>query len=453
MKKAILSMMAVAALSMTAQQRVMNIYLSNGDVETIPVSDVLKISFGLSGEEPDPEGGVTMVDMGLSVKWASANVGATKPSDYGNFYAYGEIEPKDVYSWDTYQWRYPDYNDWDCDEWEKYYKLGATFTGTNYDVAHVKWGEQWRTPTKAEWDELIYNCTWQWGAQGSVAGMIATSKVNGNSIFLPAAGNMVDGEHTHDQLGCFYWTSSEYEQPDITQECRNYRANLDATNQSAKGYDYPEVGLSVRAVYDPVPAEKLPSVVKPGADDMVDLGLSVKWAAFNLGASKPGSDGLFFCWGELSEKQYSHTYNYKYYDPLTDDVVDIGSNICGTEYDAAHVLWGDGWRMPTAAEIQELIEQCTWEASSSGYTVTGPNGNSIFLKASGFMTYKGKPRSSNESGLYFSGEVDGRVNSQGQAMTSQAQALRFTRSGYSLNTPQLSTFSRAGGIQIRPVHE
>ena len=105
MKKAILSMMAVAALSMTAQQRVMNIYLSNGDVETIPVSDVLKISFGLSGEEPDPEGGVTMVDMGLSVKWASANVGATKPSDYGNFYAYGEIEPKDVYSWDTYQWR------------------------------------------------------------------------------------------------------------------------------------------------------------------------------------------------------------------------------------------------------------------------------------------------------------------------------------------------------------
>ena len=85
--------------------------------------------------------------------------------------------------------------------------------------------------------------------------------------------------------------------------------------------------------------------------------------------------------------------------------------------------------------------------------MTGPNGNSIFLKASGFMTYKGKPRSSNESGLYFSGEVDGRVNSQGQAMTSQAQALRFTRSGYSLNTPQLSTFSRAGGIQIRPVHE
>ena len=67
-----------------------------------------------------------MVDLGLSVKWATYNMGATAPEEAGNFYAYGETEPKEEYSLETYQWYYPDYNDWDCDEWEKYYRLGTT---------------------------------------------------------------------------------------------------------------------------------------------------------------------------------------------------------------------------------------------------------------------------------------------------------------------------------------
>lgn len=72
-----------------------------------------------------------------------------------------------------------------------------------------------------------------------VTGAVVTSRINGNSIFLPAAGNMVGSEHTHDQLGCFYWTSTEYEQSDITQECRNYRANIDASNRSAEDMTIP----------------------------------------------------------------------------------------------------------------------------------------------------------------------------------------------------------------------
>ena len=453
MKKALLSLMLLASLSLAAQERVMNIYLGDGTVQTIKVTDVQKITFTLSTDEPDPAGGVQMVDMGLSVKWANYNMGASKPEDYGNFYAYGEIEPKEVYSWDTYQWRYWDYDEWDCDEWEKYLKLGATYTGTNYDVAHVKWGEQWRTPTKQEWDELINNCSWSWGAIGQTAGMFATSRINGNQIFFPAAGNMVDGEHTHDQLGCFYWTSTEFIQNDISVECRNYRANIDAQNHSANGYDYPEVGFSVRPVYGPVPEEELPTVVQPTDADMVDLGLSVKWASFNLGASNSGSDGLFFCWAELTQKQYSHTYNYKYYDPLTDKCVIIADQISGTEYDAATALWGDGWRMPTMAEWQELVDNCTWTATSSGYTVTGPNGNSIFLRASGFMTYKGAPRGSSQPGYYWAGDADTRTNWNGEVMDSNAGALRFSRIGSSFGNPEVTYFSRAGGIQIRPVHE
>ena len=109
--------------------------------------------------------------------------------------------------------------------------------------------------------------------------------------------------------------------------------------------------------------------------------------------------------------------------------------------------------MPTAAEMQELIDECTWTATGSGYTVTGPNGNSIFLKASGMMTYRGAPRSSNESGLYWVGDADTRVRPNGEKMVSNAQALRFNRTGYSLDAPKMDYFARAGGIQVRAVHD
>lgn len=439
-------------VSMQAENKVMRIHYGDGSSETKRVSDVAKITF------EDETGGIDlpterMVDMGLSVKWASYNVGATSPEEYGGFYAYGETEIKTEYTLENYKWYYYDYNDWDCDEWEKYFKLGATITGTNYDVAHVKWGEEWRIPTRAEWNELINNCTWTWVGVNGVTGAMATSKINGNSIFLPAAGNMVDEKHTHDQLGCFYWTSTEYEQADITQECRNYRANIDATNHSADGYDYPEVGFSIRPVYGPKPAVQRQSMAIPAEGQMVDLGLSVKWAPYNLGASADATTGHFICWGETMQKQYAHVYNYEHYDPLTDDYIEIGDRISGTEYDVATAAWGNGWRLPTKEEFQELIDNCTWEKQSNGYRVVGPNGNSIYLLASGFMGYKGAPRSSNEGGYYLCGDADTRLNYQGKKMVSNAVALRFTRLGYALQQPEVGYFSKAGGIAVRPVHE
>lgn len=457
MKKLLLSLIAVTAFAVVAQQKIMRIHYADGTSETHPVSDVTKITFEEKGDDPEPVD-ERVVDLGLSVCWASYNIGADKPEGYGNFYAYGEIEPKTDYSFDTYQWRNPDYDEYydQLDEWEYYYKLGATFTGTNYDVAHVKWGGDWRVPTKEEWSELFNKCEVTWTAINGVTGAKITSKTNGNSIFLPAAGNMVGTSHTHDQTGCFYWTSTECIQSDITQECRNYRANIDANNHSADGYDYPDVGFNIRAVCGPVPVETLPDVVKPTEADMIDLGLpsGTKWAAFNVGASKPSSNGLFLCWAEVTEKQYSHTYNYKYYDPLADDYVFVAEQIANTEYDAAHVLWGDGWRMPTMAEMQELIDNCTWTADTYGYKVVGPNGNSIYLPASGMMTYKGAPRSSYNPGYYWCSDADMRTNSQGQPMKTTAGALRFTRGGGNvIGSPQVTYASRAAGVQIRPVHD
>ena len=120
----------------------------------------------------------------------------------------------------------------------------------------------------------------------------------------------------------------------------------------------------------------------------VDLGLSVKWAWCNMGAERPEEAGRRYAWGETSSKSSNDSHdasNYAYYNPSTESFISIGSNICGTSYDVAHVnrKMGDGWRMPTYEEIEELVYSCTWEKAElkgrSGVYVTGPNGNKIFL--------------------------------------------------------------------------
>lgn len=444
---AALSILTVGA--MYAQEHSMRIHFNDGTSTLIKATDVAKITFE-SGETPQP-GSDKMVDMGLSVKWAAWNVGGTKPSDYGNFYAYGETEPKTEYTIDNYKWLWEDWNDDPTlyEEWEHYLKLGATIAGTNYDVAHVKWGDQWRMPTREEWTELINSCKWSWTAIDGVSGMLATSQTTGNSIFLPAAGNMVDADHTHDQVGCFYWTASEYDAtPEV--ECRNYRANLDGNNRSADGYDYPEVGFSVRAVYGPAP-DPVDDFEAP--TEAVDLGLSVKWAPYNLGAFSDGSLGIYLCWGEYAEKYYTHRYNYKYYDPITDSYQDLGESICGTQYDCATRCWGEDWRLPTAAEMQELIDRCTWTRSGYNVIITGPNGNHITLPAGETMNYRGKPTNSLspvDTGYYLTGDAATGTYGNGKPKSDQCKGLRFQAAE---GTHGLYDMYRGVGVQVRPVHK
>ena len=128
------------------------------------------------------------VDLGLSVKWATKNVGASSPSDYGGYYAWGETRPKSRYDWD---------NCFDClsstgGNWRTYnnYKIGSLrrLTPTSgHDTARENWGGTWRMPTDAEIEELCNKCTWTWIYQGGLPGYKVTGS-NGNSIFLPAAG-------------------------------------------------------------------------------------------------------------------------------------------------------------------------------------------------------------------------------------------------------------------------
>lgn len=447
-----LAFLAFSATSLFAQQHLMHIHHADGSVQTIKVSAVDKITFEQEGEDdPIVPGDQRMVDMGLSVKWAAWNIGATTPSDYGDFYAYGEIEPKTDYSEATYQWFNPDYTDDQFyDEWEKFYKLGDTFTGTNYDVAHVKWGDEWRIPTREEWNELCNNCSWTWTAVDGIAGCMAKSNKNGNAIFFPAAGNMVGKNHTHDQTGCFYWTSSEYD-GEPYEECRNYRANMDALNHSADGYDYPDVGFSIRAVYGPVP-DRTKKYLAPA--EPVDLGLSVKWAPFNVGGSAGSPSGEYFCWGETWAKKYTHIYNYTFYDPISDSYEDLGDNICGTEYDPATMCWNNDWRLPTREEFQELIDKCTWTRSGYDAIVTGPNGNSIKLPAMQFMNYAGKPSgylSPISSGYYLTGDTGAEKWASGRPTGGEVCTILkfFMAEGV---WKMDDTTYRGMGMSVRPVY-
>ncbi|MBQ0136404.1 MAG: hypothetical protein KBS40_00145 [Bacteroidales bacterium] len=136
----------------------------------------------------------TYVDLGLpsGLKWATCNVGATAPEGYGDYFAWGETEPKDVYDWSTY------FDSNDGETFTKYYNGGGkTVLDPEDDAAHVNWGGSWRMPTYAELDELknTQNCEWKW-CDGeiekynntTVKGYLVTSKTNSNSIFLPASG-------------------------------------------------------------------------------------------------------------------------------------------------------------------------------------------------------------------------------------------------------------------------
>ena len=126
---------------------------------------------------------VEAVDMGLSVKWANMNVGATEPSDYGTYFAWGETKPKKYYSWGTYAW-----SDGDSQFLTKYSATDkiAQLAPVD-DAAHANMGGSWRMPTVDEFDELVNpdNCKWEWTTKNGVNGYKVTSKKTGNAIFLP----------------------------------------------------------------------------------------------------------------------------------------------------------------------------------------------------------------------------------------------------------------------------
>ena len=431
------------------------------------------------------------VDLGLpsGIKWATFNVGAAKPEEYGGYYAWGETEEKENYDWNTYKWCNGSYN-----TMTKYCTSSGYGTVDNKttldledDVAHVEWGGDWRMPTKAEQDELRNNCTWTWITQNGVNGYKVTSKTNGNSIFLPAAGNRLGTDLVNSGSYGNYWSGSlcgsnsysaynlyfnsgyydwnynnryyghcvrpvcgepaaPVEKYTVTVNCAGNGnvvikdkddtaaeietgATVTVVATPDEGYafdgwyvDGNEEPVSTDAEYTFTVSDDIALVARfeQIVYEAVDLGLpsGVKWATFNVGATKPEEYGGHYAWGETEEKENydwstykwcngSETTMTKYCTSSGYGTVDNKTTL-DLEDDVAHVKWGGDWRMPTKAELDELEKYCSWEwATLNGvicYEVTSKtNGNSIFLPAAGTCRGTGQP---DGGGCYLSSSLE-----------------------------------------------
>ena len=169
------------------------------------------------------------VDLGLSVKWATCNVGANSPEDYGNHYAWGETSTKSSYTRGN----------------SKTYKMyyGDIAGNSSLDAARANWGGTWRLPMSSEIDELIDKCNWTWTTMNGVNGYKITSKVNGRSIFLPAAGYR-DSSSLYFAGSCgYYWSST----PNESYTSGAYRLGF-ASGSRDVGWGNRSDGQSVRPV-------------------------------------------------------------------------------------------------------------------------------------------------------------------------------------------------------------
>ena len=312
----------------------------------------------------------TPVDMGLpsGTLWAAGNIGAELSWETGLYFAWGETTG---YTGEQVTSGMRAFNE-------------ASYTGSAIsadltlvqDAAHVNLGGNWRMPTKAEYQELLDNCNVVWTANYSgtgVAGRVFTSKVNGNSLFFPAAGRCDDSSVS--SVGSYgYYMSASWNSSSSA-----FSLNFHSSNQYI-GSPYRFYGQSVRGVIPP-PAESTP----------VDLGLPLKWAAGNVGATNPEDYGLYFAWGETTGYTGEQvTSGVRKFDSASYTASAISADLT-LEQDAAHVNLGGNWRMPTRDEYQELLDICnvTWTNDYNGTGIKGCiftsniNGNSVFFPAAG----------------------------------------------------------------------
>ncbi len=452
-----------------------------------------------------------IVDLGLSVKWASFNLGASTPEESGDYYAWGETDPyyEDGYAlsespvwipskaagydWATYYW---------CEgsgssltKYNTMSEFGAvddmTVLENDDDAAYGMLKGKWRMPTDEEWTELRDDCIWEWTTINGVGGYMVTSKKEeylDKWLFLPAAGFRYDTRLLSVGSGGYYWSSSLSTDRPID----GLYVRFDA-GTVYEGGSYRFCGHSIRPIYDDnvhvtgvslnkeslalcegstetliatiapsdatnknvkwtssdtnvatVDADGMVTAIAAGdaeitvktvdgnkiatcsvsvkivpVPEMIDLGLSVKWASFNLGASAPEGYGDYYAWGEIEpkyEKGYAQSsspvwkegqtgYNeasYKWYNGSSSSIKKYNTScsygtvdnkvVLEMEDDAACANLGDFWRMPTDAEWTELKNNCTWTWTTlngvKGYMVTsnkdGFTDKWIFLPAAGF---------------------------------------------------------------------
>ena len=382
--------------------------------------------------EPCPDGNHPhAIDMGLpsGTQWSCCNIGATKPEGYGDYYAWGETSVKKTYEYNTYIHG----DDLGCRN------IGYNISGTEFDVANIKWGDNWIIPSIKQFDELVKECTYKWGSYKGTTGMEITGP-NGSRLFFPATG--------------IKWGNQRYYLRTTSPCCFGFTEQTMGTNQVAAVWD----GQSIRPVIasnkqaldlqDTGYGEGLMNICPdnnhPHAIDL-KLPSGTKWACCNVGATSPESVGRYYAWGETTPKESYTWKNYVHCNGSENSCKNIGMNISGTSYDAAKVEWGEKWCIPTKEQYEELLNNCSFEWLNSndktGILFIGSNGRRVFLPAEGYrwknsLYYKGK------HGFYGSA-------SRASGFSSYAYELVFDSHGYSTQIP----YYRFCGISIRAIQQ
>ena len=357
----------------------------------------LKAAAGIGGGTTTDK--VGYVDLGLPSGnlWAECNLGASSPEAYGDYYAWGEVKPKQEYTKSNHKW----------------YKEGAPSQGfTKYnnedgkltlededDAVIQKLGNGWRTPTLADFRELTNQklTTIKKTTLNGVVGYQITSKKNKKSIFIPCASFKQDKPQTREI------SSSEEVAICMTNlRCIDYKV----FNAWSFAFEQDHIGRYGKRRPDGISIRPVKGPGMPVPNNCVDLGLDsgLLWAKCNMGTTDPKQLGDYYAWGEISpnKKEY-YSSNYKHF--KIDGGIKVlkynekdGKEVLELEDDAARANIGAGYRIPTKEDWEELLEDCKWEAVTTTlpeivdpsqtkaiarWKVTGPNGNSIVLPMTG----------------------------------------------------------------------
>ena len=431
----------------------------------------LKAAAGIGGGTTTDK--VGYVDLGLPSGnlWAECNLGASSPEAYGDYYAWGEVEPKQVYTNSNHKW----------------YKEGAPSLGfTKYnnedgklslededDAVIQKLGNGWRTPTLADFRELTNQkyTTIEKTTLNGVAGYKITSKKNKKSIFIPFAGFKNDKPQTReissDETVAVCMTNQRRIDNQVF-NCWTFAFEQDRIRRYGKRrYD----GISIRPV-------KGPGVPVP--NDCVDLGLAsgLLWAKYNIGTTEPTQLGNYYAWGETSTKKEYYSTNYKHFKAKYNIEVlkyneKDGKEVLELEDDAARANIGAGYRFPTKEDWEELLEDCKWEAVTATlpivvdpsqkkiiarWKVTGPNGNSIVLPATIGFRCDGIHDATDMNTYYTTADLYPAKDSPDKYKYELAAAFTWPifaedASSTSIEEPSFRATYRPYGVVVRPVFD
>lgn len=373
----------------------------DGWAEIAKQLEQLKAAAGIGGGTTTDK--VGYVDLGLPSGnlWAECNLGASSPEAYGDYYAWGEVKPKQEYIYPNHKW----------------YKEGAPSLGfTKYnnedgkmtlededDAVIQNLGNGWRTPTLADFRELTNQklTTIKKTTLNGVAGYQITSKKNGKSIFIPFAGFKRDKPQTR-----------EISADEEVAVCMTNLRRIDdmVYNAWTFAFQNDRIGRYGKLRPDGISIRPVKGPGVPVPNNCVDLGLAsgILWGKYNLGTTDPTKPGDYYAWGETETKK-KYAENYKFYgkSSIKDGVIKYnrrdGKMVLELEDDAANVVLGVGYRIPTKEDWQELLDECKWEAETFTapiewdpsqkkfiklWKVTGPNGNSIILPNSNGVKFK-----------------------------------------------------------------